>query len=171
MATQSMAPSRLGPRTLRRDNWWLLPATVVVVLTSFVIYTTWAGLDNNNFYDFSGKLPYLSPFYSPCLTENCHNGASFGWNIFGSWWWLSPAILILAFPGGFRLTCYYYRKSYYRSFFQSPPGCAVADLQKNYTGERRFPFILQNVHRYFFYMSLVILFFLWVDVINAFIWP
>ena len=29
----------------------------------------------------------------------------------------SPALLILIFPLGFRLTCYYYRKAYYRSFW------------------------------------------------------
>ena len=32
-------------------------------------------------------------------------------------WNYSPALLILIFPLGFRLTCYYYRKAYYRSFW------------------------------------------------------
>ena len=64
----------------------------------------------------------------------------------GIWPW-SPALLILAFPLGLRLTCYYYRKAYYRSFWQSPPACTVAEPHKRYTGETRFPLILQNVHR------------------------
>ena len=65
----------------------------------------------------------------------------------GIWPW-SPALLILAFSLGFRLTCYYYyRKAHYRSFWQSPPACAVAEPHKRYTGETRFPLILQNVHR------------------------
>src|SRR5581483_945468 len=45
--------------------------------------------------------------------------------LIGSWWNISPAFLILWIPGGFRATCYYYRKAYYRSFFLSPPACAV----------------------------------------------
>jgi hypothetical protein len=89
----------------------------------------------------------------------------------GSWWNLSPAFLILWVPGGFRATCYYYRKAYYRSFFQSPPACAVRDAAKSYSGETRFPFLLQNLHRYFFYLSLVILAFLWWDAILAFRFP
>ena len=162
MATELVKARRPAAATERRDLWWLLPLTVVVVLGSFVIYTTWAALDNNNFY----HSPYLSPFYSPCLASNC--GKAVNWSIFGSWWWLSPAIFILAFPGGFRLTCYYYRKAYYRSYFWSPPACGVADAAKGYQGERRFPFILQNVHRYFFYIVWVILAFLWYDAFEAF---
>jgi hypothetical protein len=54
------------------------------------------------------------------------------------------------------MTCYYYRKSYYRSFWMSPPACAVAEPHKKYTGETRFPLIIQNSHRYFFYAGLVL---------------
>ena len=36
-------------------------------------------------------------------------------------------ILTLPFLLLFRLTCYYYRKAYYRSFWLSPPACAVAE--------------------------------------------
>src|SRR5205807_4760424 len=131
--------------------------------TGFIVYTTWAGINDNNYY----KEPYLSPFYSPCLANHCLKGARL-WPLFGSWWALSPAILILAFPGGLRVTCYYYRKAYYRAFFQSPPGCGVKDAPKKYTGESRFPFINQNLHQYFFYASIVVLVFLWFDVIDAF---
>jgi len=62
-----------------------------------------------------------------------------------------PALLILVFPLGFRVTCYYYRKAYYRAFFLDPPACAVGEPGKRrYRGETRFPFILQNLHRYFY---------------------
>ena len=44
-----------------------------------------------------------------------------------TWWTISPALLILIFPLGFRMTCYYYRKAYYRSFWLAPPACAVSD--------------------------------------------
>jgi len=39
---------------------------------------------------------------------------------------LSPAFLILIGPLSFRLTCYYYRKAYYRSFWLAPVACAYA---------------------------------------------
>ncbi|HEX9455051.1 MAG TPA: hypothetical protein VGA27_11840 [Candidatus Binatia bacterium] len=151
-------------RTLRKDNWWVEPLMVVVVLGGFAIYATWAALQNGNYY----VEPYLSPFYSPCVSANC---AHVTLPLIGSWWNLSPAFLILWVPGGFRATCYYYRKAYYRSFFQSPPACAVRDASKSYSGETRFPFLLQNLHRYFFYLSLVILAFLWWDAVLAFRFP
>ncbi|HSB62058.1 MAG TPA: hypothetical protein VLI67_10080, partial [Vicinamibacteria bacterium] len=112
--------------------------------------------------------PYLSPFYSPCLAQSCQHVSL---PLVGRWWTLSPAFLILWIPGGFRATCYYYRKAYYRSFFGMPPGCAVRDVPRHYTGETRFPFVLQNIHRYFFWLSILVLAFLWWDAILAFRFP
>ena len=62
--------------------------------------------------------------------------------------WISPALLILWMPGGFRLTCYYYRKAYYRAFFLDPPACAVGEPRNQYAGETRL-LLFQNLHRYF----------------------
>ena len=151
-------------RTLRTDAWWVQPLLVVIGLGGFGIYSTWAALQNAHYY----FAPYLSPFYSPCIAANCEHTTI---PLIGSWWNLSPAFLILWIPGGFRATCYYYRKAYYRSFFLSPPACAVKDAAKSYAGETRFPFLFQNLHRYFFYLSLVILAFLWWDAILAFKFP
>jgi hypothetical protein len=69
---------------------------------------------------------------------------------------------------GFRLTCYYYRKAYYRSFWQSPPACAVREPHAKYTGETRLPLILQNLHRYFFYIALLFNVVLTIDAVLAF---
>ena len=93
---------------------------------------------------------YLSPFSSPCVTASCPPEA----RDFGTWFGHFPpfipfAIVTLPFLLGFRLTCYYYRRTYYRSFWGSPPGCGVAEPHAKYTGETRFPLILQNLHRYF----------------------
>ena len=38
---------------------------------------------------------------------------------------------------------------------------------QGYCGETKFPFILQNLHRYFLYLAFVPLFFLWVDVVAS----
>ncbi len=148
------APGRatIAERHLRTDRWWLAPAITVTVLTLFVIYSTWRAFANADYY----AAPYVSPFYSPCLASNCvpvKGGAD--WQLFGSWWGLSPALIVLIFPLGFRLTCYYYRKAYYRGFWASPPACAVAEPHGKYTGETRFPLIMQNLHRYFFYVAVI----------------
>ncbi|MCC3771388.1 hypothetical protein [Streptomyces sp. UNOC14_S4] len=140
-------------RHLRIDRWWLAPAATAGGLLAFVVYSTWRAFANADYY----AAPYVSPFYSPCVAKNCvpmKDGAD--WGVFGSWWSLSPALLVLIFPLGFRLTCYYYRKAYYRGFWASPPACAVAEPHRKYTGETRFPLILQNIHRYFFYFAVLV---------------
>jgi hypothetical protein len=110
--------------------------------------------------------PYLSPFYSPELF------GPHGW--FGpkpTWIppWLpwSPAFLILWAPGGFRLTCYYYRGAYYKAFWADPISCAVGEPRKSYWGEARLPLILQNIHRYFLYLAIIFILLLAHDVWDA----
>jgi hypothetical protein len=156
-----MPPTSMVSRALRLDAWWVQPVVTAAVLGGFVLYATWAGLQNANYY----AAPYLSPFYSPCLSTSCSHVSV---PLVGDWWRWSPAILILWAPGGFRFTCYYYRKAYYRSFVLAPPACAIPDARSKYFGESRFPLILQNLHRYFFYASVPILVFLWWDAFLAF---
>ncbi len=157
-----------GP--LRWDAWWVEPTLVVVVLGSFILYSTWAALQNAHYY----ANPYLSPFYSPCLSTDCQHvtvplfGKLPQLPIIGV---LSPAFLILWAPGLFRLTCYYYRKAYYRSFWGAPPACAVPDVRRGYTGESGFPLILQNLHRYAFYLAVLFIVILTYDAILAFRFP
>jgi hypothetical protein len=138
--------------TLRKDAWWLENLPVIVVLGGFGLYATLRAFEGK-FYEWG---PYLSPFYSPLIDANHH------------WWKLSPALLILGGPLSFRATCYYYRKAYYRAFFADPPGCAVGEPKRSYTGETRFPFILQNLHRYALYLAIIFILFLWKDAISAF---
>lgn len=153
--------------TARRDLWWVQPLLVILALGSFGVYATWAAFQGR-YYSYG---PYLSPFYSPELFgESPH--ALFG--IRPAWWpgWLrfSPALLILPFPLFFRLTCYYYRGSYYKAFWADPPSCSVGEPRKAYRGERRLPLILQNVHRYFLYFALLILLILAYDAVRALFW-
>lgn len=150
---------------LRTDRWWLQPAATAAGLLAFIVYSTWRAFSGADYY----AAPYVSPFYSPCLADSCapmRHGPN--WDLFGSWWGLSPALLILVFPLGFRLTCYYYRKAYYRSFWASPPACAVPEPHKKYSGETRFPLILQNIHRYFFYAAVLVALTLSYDTVLAF---
>ena len=66
------------------------------------------------------------------------------------------------------MTCYYYRKTYYRAFWASPPACAVAEPHGKYTGETRLPLILQNIHRYFWYAAMLFSVLLTYDAILGF---
>ena len=91
----------------------------------------------------------LSPLYSPLIFPQ------------SSWipkglWWMSPAMFILVFPAGFRATCYYYRKAYYRAFFQQPTGCAVSKPWNEYSGEKGV-LVVQNLHRIFMYIAVIYL--------------
>ena len=163
---------RGGPSvpTLRNDRWWVQPVITVTVLTLFVAYATWAAFVNKSYYVGAAQgRDLISPFYSPCLTASCVPGSHPGTII--TWWTISPALLILIFPLGFRLTCYYYRKAYYRAFWWSPPACAVSDAHGSYTGESKIPLIFQNTHRYFFYAGLVFNTLLTIDFVVAFRQP
>lgn len=154
MASLEVSTRRRFGETARRDAWWLQPLVTFVVFASFVVYSTWAAFQGEH-YHFG---PYLSPFYSPELFGDSPH-AWFGPK--PAWWpaWLlfSPALLILWAPGGFRLTCYYYRGAYYKAFWADPPSCAVGEPRSGYRGERSFPLIVQNVHRYFLYLALLFL--------------
>src|SRR5262245_48502379 len=129
-------PRRGFGETTRADAWWLPTLLVFAVLSAFVVYATWAALQGDHYH----WGPYLSPFYSPEL----FGPSPHAW--FGprpAWWpaWLlfSPAVLILWIPGLFRVTCYYYRGAYYKSFWADPPACAVGEPRARYRGEEPFP--------------------------------
>src|SRR5258708_2700978 len=49
----------------RQDNWWLPSVAVFLGLSAFIVYSTWAAFQGNN-YTVDGT-NYLSPFYSPEL--------------------------------------------------------------------------------------------------------
>lgn len=144
---------------LQRLPWWSGPITVTVVLTAFGAYSMWVVFTQTAF----GAGSLLSPFYSPRL---------------GLPGWLpsfvTAPMLVLWIPLGFRATCYYYRKAYYRSFFWDPPACSSKAQQReprspeNYRGETAF-FVWNNIHRYFLYGSLIVVAFLWYETFLSFL--
>lgn len=156
MSSEVVQLTRRGfGQTMRRDAWWVQPLVVFLILASFVVYATWAAFQNAH-YEFGS---YLSPFYSPLLFADSPHA----WIRGGRPAWIpgflpfSPALLILPFPAGFRLTCYYYRGAYYKAFWSDPANCTVGEPRNGYRGERYLPLVLQNIHRYFVYAALVFL--------------
>src|SRR5207245_9334035 len=88
-------------RTMRPDVWWAQPSLIFIVLSTFIVYATWAALQGEHY--FYG--PYISPFYSPAL---------FGHSPHSSfvptprWWpgWLpfAAALVIVCAPAAFGVT-------------------------------------------------------------------
>lgn len=180
MATAASRPAAqvdsLGA-THRTDRWWVGPLLTILGLGAFGVYATFRAfyptfIDSVGYFQYGhgSHAPYvvpnndemhsylLSPFFSPLIVLPFLPA------------WISPAIFILWAPGGFRLTCYYYRKAYYRAFFADPPGCSVGEGRKTYAGETRL-FLFQNLHRYFLYVALLFLILLSIDVVHAATWP
>jgi hypothetical protein len=141
----------------KRLPWWVEPVAVVGALTAFGLYSLTIVIFFPGTYE-----EYVSPFYSPPVGRP-------GWLP----WFITAPLFILWIPLGFRATCYYYRKAYYRSFFWDPPACLASAQEKeprkaeNYRGERAV-FVLNNVHRYFLYASFLVVAFLWYDTVLTF---
>src|SRR6478736_5463173 len=162
--------AQIAERTLRVDRWWLQPLITFTLLVIWLLYAL-VRTSMQRYY-FVEEYHYLTPFYSPCVTASCVPEARH----LGTWMGELPplvpyAFFLLPILLGFRLTCYYYRKAYYRSFWLSPPACAVAEPHARYTGETRFPLILQNVHRYFLYFAVPVAGVLTLHAVEAFHFP
>jgi hypothetical protein len=144
------APAVRNPQSSRPD--WLYPTVVVVVFSTFVVYGAVVGL-----FETSGRYgPYLSPFFSPEIYVRVGG------------FLIPPGIWIAPFPLAFRLTCYYYRKAYYRGFLWHPRSCAVAEPHRgSYRGETRF-WLFNNLHRFALYAIIVQMAVLFYDAIAAF---
>jgi hypothetical protein len=158
----------ISEKTFRTDRWWLSPLLTVIGLVAWLAYATVRVFMQSDYFSEGPGYHYLTPFYSPCLSNGCSPGAA-EWGRFLPNWPIIPyAAITLIFLLLFRLTCYYYRKAYYRSFWASPPACAVPDGHKTYSGETRFPLIFQNAHRYMFYAAFLISIINTWDAIRAF---
>lgn len=195
-----------NPGTQRLDNWTSEPYLTFGAIVLFAIYVTWrafAGFHDANgtfltehHHDYLANLGYLftgdgahyvSPFAAPDLSPvlapiisplNALIRNLTGWN----WFVFSPALWLLWAPGGFRLTCYFYRRAYYRSFFSAPAACAVNTQAtptapvlgcvlgkgSSYSGERKFPMVLVNLHRYFFYVAALFIVLHTVDAVISY---
>jgi hypothetical protein len=155
MANKSVHLPMAQAPTLRDDAWWVGPTVTVFVLTAFVAYATWRTFEGTA-YEWGA---YLSPFYSPLFDVGWARSLGLGF--------ITPAMIILPAPLSFRLTCYYYRKAYYRSFAWDPPACAVGERAAHrYNGETKL-LLFQNLHRFALYLSIAVLIVLWKDVVLA----
>jgi hypothetical protein len=155
---------RLG-HTSRKDAWWVHPLLWSVFFLIGFGYLGIAIFWPTHYW----SPPYLTPLASPLFYgEGPH--AFFGPDK-PSWWPagipLIPGVFIALFPAGFRISCYYYRGAYYKALWLDPPACAVGEPRHAYRGEHKLPLVLMNIHRYFLYFTIVVVFFLCYDVLLA----
>lgn len=149
----------------RKDNWWFWPVVQGLIIVIFVIYTT-ATLFLPDILGTGEAGHYLSPIFDIKIPDSFLQAIGWPQSPF-----LPAALLVLWVPIGYRATCYYMRKIYYRSFFGNPPACATNGVnirRGKYTGERWLPFILNNFHRYFLYAAIVVALYHWTELPNAF---
>ena len=148
-----MAQSIPQPEQQRapRSYWWLEPLATSVVFSLWVLFSLW-----EIFFHTQGRFGnYLAPYFSPDVAAWLHV----------DWF---PALWVAWVPLLFRATCYYYRREYYRAFFWDPPACAVNERIKNYRGETSPPTSWAYLHRFFLYLSIVVVVFLWADAVAGF---
>lgn len=81
-------------RTLRIDRWWLQLVLMQFGLLAFANYSTWVAFQNADHH----TAPYISPFYSRCIADNCPVGAQTFHEPFAVSAALSLALIVLIFP-------------------------------------------------------------------------
>jgi hypothetical protein len=168
--TPARTRAQITEKTFRTDPWYNRGRVVATLLTLWVAYATVRVFMGHDYYVAADH--YLTPFYSPCVSGECVPGSS----TLGHWIPAVPPIIPYAFVSlpfvlGFRLTCYYYRGAYYRAFWRSPSACAVREPHASYSGETKLPLIAFNLHRFFFYMAIVISVLNTYDLVQAFRGP
>ncbi len=147
-------------QTSRADDWWSSALGVGFWLAVLVVYSAFSAMLWRPLFGVAYEVDgYASPFFFPLVRDV---GLPLG---------VSPAILTLWIPVGFRVTCYYFRRAYYRAYLADPPACAVGEptIHRRYRLETAFPFILQNLHRFFLYLAIALLAIHWVEVLSSFV--
>ena len=95
--TIASGSTRFGD-TDRKDLWWLPPLSIFLGLSAFIVYATFRVFYNADYVVDNASSAYLLiPVVLP--SRSFYRGLPA---------WISPAMLVLWAPGGFRLTCYYY---------------------------------------------------------------
>ena len=127
MAGVTTAPgrARIAARTLRQDRWWVPQARHRRRPARVAHLRDGAGLHAEVV--LGRRLPLPHAVLLAVRLQGLRPEASEFGQFLPDVWWLPYAALTLPFLLLFRLTCYYYRKAYYRSFWLSPPACAVAE--------------------------------------------
>jgi hypothetical protein len=172
-ADASMPPRRFG-ETARPDAWWVQPLRCFWASprSSFIrpgrrFIRCHHG---NCAYWFNGNgADYLSPFFSPgnfrvfaARDFWTHAGLVAGVaDVFARHFWCCGRRRVFGSPVTITAALITRRSGPTRI------NCAVGEPRKTFLGERYFPLILQNIHRYFMYLAVIFIFILGYDAWKA----
>ena len=134
---------------MRADAWWAQPLACFSGLGTFVVYSTWAAFQGDYYFG-----PYFRRFIRRRFLALTAQFVRAEAGLVAGLAAVFAGLLVLWAPGGFRLTCYYYRGAYYKAFWADPPACTVGEPRRSISASVPFPLIMQNVHRYFLYLAL-----------------
>ena len=141
--------------TMRRDRWWVQPGDRLPPALQLHRATPPGRPSRATHYTYG---PYLSPFYSPELfgdSPHAWFGPKPGW--WPAWLPFSPALLILPFPGTLPGHLLLLSGRVLQGVLGRPAGLRRGRAAEDATAARRpFPLIVQNIHRYFLYIALLL---------------
>ena len=145
--------------------WWVQPLVVFLALSAFIVYATWAA--------FQGDHYAFGPYSLAVLLAGAVRRLAARLVRAEAGWWPGCAAVLAgaADPAGSRrASASPATTTAARTTRRSGPirrPAPSASRARRYRGERSFPLILQNVHRYFLYLALVFLVLLAYDVWKA----
>ena len=122
--------------TSRRDAWWVSPAAVFLGFGAFHRVRHVGGISERSLHL---RQLHFAVLFAGDLRRFAACAVRAEAALVSELSAVFSGVLILWIPGGFRLTCYYYRGAYYKAFWADPPACAVSEPRKTYLGERSFP--------------------------------
>ncbi len=119
-SAEATLPRRSFGQTMRPDAWWAQPLLVFLGLGAFHRLLHLGGVSGD-------ELLFRAVPLAVLFAGNFRRfAAQLVWTetglVAGAGLLFSPALLILWAPGGFRLTCYYYRGAYYKAFLGRSAG-------------------------------------------------
>ena len=137
---------------------------VFLILSGFLVYATWAALQNEH-YEF-GPIPLAVLLSSAVrrLTARMDPGWRPGW--VPDFLPFSPALLILPFPAGF-VSPAITTAARTTGVLGRSARCTVGEPRNSYRGERFLPLTIQNNPSYFLYAALAFLVILSIDAYKA----
>ena len=155
-------------QTQRKDTWWLQPLAVFVGLGAFIVYATFRVFEGGPFHPRSLSVAFLftAPFWHRCPIALHTVGSAcsqIGWQTVS----LHPLSLFCGLRSDSALPATTTVERITKRFGRIPPSCTVSEPRNNYRGEHSFPLIIQNIHRYFLYIAIIVVGILAYDVWKA----
>ena len=160
--------NRRAFQTQRQDTWWLQPLAVFLGLGAFIVYATFRVFEGGPFHH---TAPTCRLSIHRCFSAPMHIRKHTVGSVCSQSGWQAVSLhrrsSFCGHRSDFASHAITYRGAYYKAFWADPPSCTVSEPRNNYRGEHSFPLIIQNIHRYFLYVAIIVVGILAYDVWKA----